>query len=139
MLPVIALAVGLVALLALAVPGVRDQIELSASHQPQEYVALSFARAADGTVPVCTSRGSEVTVRFTVESGLGAASTLPYVVTAGSDRRTGTVAVEPGESVDVTQVLSPAKRRYGVTVRLPAADREIIAHCRDAGPGKGTR
>ena len=69
----------------------------------------------------------------------GRTSNTPSRSTAGSDRRTGTVAVEPGESVDVTQVLSPAKRRYGVTVRLPAADREILAHCRDAGPSKGTR
>lgn len=128
-LPVAALAVGLVALLALAVPSVRDQIELSASHQPQQYVALSFARDADGTVPVCTLTGDDVSVVFTVDSGLREARTLDYVVQVGQDKRDGTVEVQPGESVDVTQVLHRPTKHFAVAVRLPEADREVIAHC----------
>jgi hypothetical protein len=128
-LPVTALAVGLVALLALAVPSVRDQIRLSASHQPQQYVALSFARDSDGTVPVCAETGEEVSVVFTVDSALRDERTVDYVVQVGPERRAGTVEVAPGESVDVTQVLHRPQHHFAVAVRLPDADREVIAHC----------
>lgn len=133
-LPVTALAVGLVALLALAVPGVRDQIELSASHQQQEYVALSFARAADGTVPVCTRDRGEVSVTFTVTSGLRETRTLDYVLTVGATRLTGAVSVDPGESVHTTHVVDRPAKRFDVVVRLPGADREVLAHCGGPGP-----
>lgn len=132
MLPVTALAVGLVALLAVLLPGVRDQVALSASHQPQEYVALSFARSPAGTVPVCGGGADRVTVRFTVDSALGEDRTLDYVVTAGPARRTGTVTVEPGETVDVTKVLDRPAREFDLVVRLPDVDREVHAHCRGA-------
>ena len=129
MLPVTALVVGLLAVLALLSPGVRHQIELSASHRAQEYVALSFARSPDGTVPACTRAGGEVSVRFVVDSRLRAARTLRYVVTVDDTRRKGTVSVEPGDSVVVTQVVSRPARRFGIAVRLPEVDREISAHC----------
>jgi hypothetical protein len=128
-LPVTALGVGLVALLALAVPTVRDQIALSASHQPQQYVALSFARAADGTVPVCTVTGDDVSVAFAVDSGLREERSIAYVVQVGQERRSGTVDVRPGESAGVTQVLPRPKKHFAVAVRLPDADREVLAHC----------
>jgi hypothetical protein len=129
-LPVTALAAGLVALLAVLVPGVREQVALSASHQPQEYVALSFARSDDGTVPVCGGTGNRVTVGFTVESALSGTRTLDYVLVAGTVRRVGRVLVEPGETADVTQVVRRPKRDFDLTVQLPDEDREVHAHCR---------
>ncbi|GAA4376444.1 hypothetical protein GCM10023146_31930 [Nocardioides caricicola] len=131
-LPLTALAVGLVALLAALFPGVRDQMALSASHQPQEYVALSFARSSDGTVPVCGGSRTELTVSFTVDNAMSDVRTFDYVVTAGDVRRTGTVAVDPGETADVTQVLARPARDFDLAVRLPGADREVLAHCRGA-------
>jgi len=128
-LPVTALAVGLFALLALAFPGVRQQVALSASHQPQEYVALSFARDPAGTVPVCTGSGADLSVRFTVDSELGEVRTVEYVVSVGDVDRTGTMAVEPGESVDITQVVKRPRGRFPVSVSLPDVDRRILAHC----------
>lgn len=132
MLPVTALAVAVVAVLALVFPGVRQQLALSASHQPQEYVALSFARADDGTVPVCTRAGGDLSIAFTVGSGLRESKDIAFVVTAGKARRAGSVTVEPGESVDVTQVLPRPARRFEVAVRLPEDDRRIRASCRGA-------
>lgn len=131
-LPVTALAVGVVALLALVFPGVREQVALSATHRPQEYVALSFARSEAGTVEFCGAQGSTVSVRFTVDSELGETRTLEYVVKVGEKRRTGTVVAEPGEPVDVTHVVKRPRGRYDVTVRLPGDGREILAHCQGA-------
>ena len=48
-LPVTGLVLAVAALLALVFPGFREQVALSATHEPQRYVALSFGRAADGT------------------------------------------------------------------------------------------
>lgn len=131
-LPVTAVTVALVALLAAVFPGVRDQLALSASHQPQEYVALSFARSQDGTVPVCGGTRGELTVVFTVDSTLRSERTVDYVVTAGAVRRTGTVTVEPGETADVTQVVDRPARDFDLAIRLPNEDREVHAHCRGA-------
>ena len=129
-LPVTALAVGLVALVAVLVPGVRDQVALSASHQQQEYVALSFARSADGAVPVCGGSPAELTVVFTVDNARSAQRIVDYVVVAGDVRRTGTVAVDPGQTADVTQVLPRPARDFELAVRLPDEGREVLAHCR---------
>lgn len=128
-LPVTALAVGLVALLALVFPGVRQQVALSASHQPQEYVALSFARDPAGTVPVCGRSGKDVLVSFAIDSQLQRARTVEYVVTVGAVRRVGTLVIEPGETTRMTEVVKRPRGRFPVSVSLPDLDRRILAHC----------
>jgi hypothetical protein len=128
--PVTTSVIGLVALLALLLPSVREQVALSATHQPQEYVALSFARSADGTVAVCMATRSEVRVAFAVESALSESRSLDYGVTVGGTTIVDTVRVEPGESAEVARVLPrPDERRYDVEVVLPGEDRRILAHC----------
>lgn len=128
--PVSTLVVGLVALLALLLPGVRDQLALSATHESQEYVALSFARSDDGTVATCERTGGQVRVGFVVTSELSEDRDLDYVVTVGDSEVDGNVSVAPGESAGVTRVLPrPDTKRYDVAVQLPGADRRILAHC----------
>jgi hypothetical protein len=126
--PVTTLVAGLVALLAVLVPGVRDQIALSATHEPQEYVALSFGRTARDTVVTCTTTGAQVRVAFVVTSALSETRTLDYALTVGARRTTGSMTVEPGESADVTRLVPlPRTKRYDVEVRVE--DRRILAHC----------
>jgi hypothetical protein len=128
--PVTALAAGLVAALALAFPGVRHQVALSASHQPQEYVALAFGRAADGTVPRCVVEHGQVRVSFEVSSHLDDARDVPYVVTVAGHPHPGRVTVDPGETAAVTTVVDRPKRdAYEIRVELPDEDREVFAHC----------
>lgn len=130
MLPVTALAVGLVALVALVFPGAGRQLALSTTHVPQEYVALSFTRGDAGTVDACTRSGKDVVVSFTIDSELSDARNLEYVVTVGDARRASTLVVEPGESTRMTEVVRhPAKTSFDVSVRLPDVDREVHAHC----------
>lgn len=128
--PVTTLVVGLVALLALLLPGVRDQLALSATHEPQEYVALSFARGDDGTVVTCAREAGAVRVGFVVTSGLSEGRELGYVVTVGDSEADGNVVVEPGESSGVVRALPvPDGKRYDVEVRLPDEGRRVLAHC----------
>ncbi|WP_243056624.1 hypothetical protein [Nocardioides sp. SR21] len=129
MLPVTALAVGLVALLAALVPGVRDQVALSLTHEQQEYVALSFARDPAGKVPVCVRSGKDLLVGFAIDSQLQQARTVEYVVTVGSVRRVDTVDVEPGEVTRMTEAVKPPRGSFPVSVSLPDLDRRITAHC----------
>ena len=132
--PVTTLLAGVVALLALLVPGVRDQLALSATHEPQEYVALSFARSADDTVATCVRSGNRTRIGFVVTSALSEARDVDYVLTVGGRRITGTLTVAAGESSEVTRAVPrPEANRYDVAVRLPAFDRRILAHC--GGPG----
>ena len=129
-LPVTAVAVVAVALLALVFPGFREQVALSATHEPEQYVALSFARGADGTVVVCTGSGAAVKVRFDVESHLAEGKELDYEIEVGDKRRTGTVRVERGETAKVTRAVPrPADAQFDVTVRLPGVDQQVLAHC----------
>lgn len=128
--PVTTLVVGAVALLALVLPGVREQVALSATHQEQEYVALSFGRTEQDTVVTCATTGRRASVGFVVTSARSAARTIPYEVTVGDARVAGSVDLEPGESADVTEVLPrPRRGEYDVEVRLPEDDRRIHAHC----------
>lgn len=128
--PVTALAVGLVAVLALLLPGVRHQLALSASHQPQQYVVLAFGRTSTGNVVTCAHDHHRVRVTFAVGSHLSEPRDLPYVVTVHGDRRTGTVTVDPGRTERVTRMLaSPRVRRFEVRVELPTEDREVHASC----------
>ena len=128
--PVTTLVVGVVALLALLLPGFRDQLALSGTHEDQEYVALSFARSDDGTVATCERTGRQLRVAFVVSSALSEDADLDYVVSVGGRETAGAVALAPGESHGVARVLPvPRAKRYDVEVRLPGADRRILAHC----------
>ncbi|WP_395692167.1 hypothetical protein [Nocardioides sp.] len=132
--PVSALGAGTVAALALLVPGVRDQLALSATHQQQEYVALAFAPTPAGTVAPCgpdrSGRAAGVRVAFDVGSELAGDQVLRYVLTVGPHRHTGTVATRPGEVTRVTRVLPrPHARTWPVVVRLPEAGRVVHARC----------
>lgn len=131
--PVTALAVGLVALLALLVPGMRHQVALSASHEPQQYVGLAFGRADDGTVLTCSRTDRSVHVAFEVASHLDDAADLAYVVTVAGHRQPGTVTVDPGTTAHVTRTLArPARDSYEVRVEIPSEDRAVFAHCGSA-------
>lgn len=134
-LPVTGLLLLLGALITLVVPGFREQMALSATHQPQQYVALSFGKAPDGTVVVCTGSRTAVKVRFAVESHLSERRELDYELSVGDARRTGTVSVEPGETAEVTRaVRRPDEGRFEVTVRLPGVDEQVLAHCDGGRP-----
>ena len=127
-LPVTALALALIALAALAVPGFRDQVALSASHEPEPYVELYFARAADGTQLVCTGDKRRVDVRFAITSHLDRASDVAYRVTVDGVTRTGTTSVEPGRTAAVHEAVAH-RGAYDVSVRLPASGDKLSAHC----------
>ena len=129
--PVTVLAVGLVAALALLFPGMRHQVALSASHQPQEYVELAFGRSPAGTVATCDrAKGGTVHVSFDVTSHLDASRDVRYVVTVDGHRQPGSVTLDPGEAAHVSRTLDrPARGAYQVRVTLPDEDREVFAHC----------
>jgi hypothetical protein len=133
--PVTALAVGLVALLAVLLPGIRHQVALSASHQPQEYVGLAFGHAADGTVVTCAGAGDRLRVAFDVSSHLDEVRDLRYVVSVAGHDTPGSVTVDPGETASVVRDLDrPSRDSYEVRVELPGEDRQVFAHC----PGTAT-
>ena len=136
-LPVTGMSAALVLVATLLVPDFREQVALSATHRPQEYVELYFARTAAGTQVVCTSGERGVRVRFAVTSHLRGRERLPYTVAvrhparnAAGDRTTGAVTVEAGRTVEVTRTLQrPAGRGYEVAVRLPTVHGNLRAHC----------
>lgn len=133
--PVTALAVGLVAVLALLFPGVREQLALSATHRTQPYVALAFARDDTGNVVTCGGDGDQVRVAFDVVSRLDAPRDVAWVATVHGDRRTGTATVDPGRTVEVSQLVPrPKARHYTVSVELPGEDREVHARCPRSTP-----
>ena len=144
--PVTTLVVAVVAALAVVVPGVRDQLALSATHETQGYVALAFPRNQAGKVVVCApppaGRKAEVRVGFDVGSHLEQARELRYVLTVGDRRHTGTVTTDPGETTRVVRTLAaPARpasagRGWTVTVALPEVDRRIHAHCTPDRPSR---
>ncbi len=128
--PVTALAVGLVAILALGLPGVRHQLALSATHEPQEYVELAFGRSPAGTVDTCARTGTDVTVAFDITSHLDDARDVRYLLSVAGHRHPGSVTVAPGETAHVTRhVDRPQRAAYEVHVALPGEDREVFAHC----------
>lgn len=133
-LPVSALALAVVALAALALPGFRHQIALSASHRTDPYVELFFARPGSGVPVVCSSSDGTARVTFAVTSHLGDAERLDYDVTVDGVRADGSVTVEPGRTAQVTRFLGSAESPYDVSVRLPATDEQLHAHC----PGTGS-
>jgi hypothetical protein len=128
--PVTALAVGLVAVLALLLPGFRHQLALSATHEPQRYVGLAFGRSAAGTVMTCSRAAGDARVAFDVTSHLEDSLDVRFLLTVAGHRRTGSVTVAPGETVHVTRVVERLRRTaYEVHVALPGEDREVFAHC----------
>ena len=128
--PVTALLVGLVAALALLFPGVRHQLALSASHQPQEYVDLAFGRAPDGTVLTCVTERGMVHVSFEIGSHLADRQDVPYVVTVAGHEHPGYETLDPGETARTTGIFEkPRRDTYEVRVALPGEDREVFAHC----------
>jgi hypothetical protein len=131
--PVTVLVVGLVALLALLSPGVRHQLALSASHRPQQYVELAFARTPSGTVSTCERVGDRVRVAFDVTSHLDRRRHVAYEITVAGRRSPGSVVLDPGETGRVTRLIDrPTHGRYEVRVVLPREDRTVFAHCGSA-------
>jgi hypothetical protein len=109
---------------------VRHQVALSASHQPQEYVALAFGRTPVGTVATCAPRAHRLAIDFDVTSHLSDPRDVRYVVTVADHRTRGSVTVDPGATARVSEVVRrPARKAYEVHVRLPDEDREVFAHC----------
>jgi hypothetical protein len=127
-LPVTGLVLAVLALAALAIPGFRDQVALSASHRPEPYVELYFARAVDGTQLVCTSSKGAADVRFAIASHLDDTRDLAYVVTVDGANRKGTTSVEPGKTAVVHETLDH-QGPYDVSVLLPASGDKLSAHC----------
>ncbi len=134
-LPVTGLVLAAVALAALLLPAFRDQVALSTSRQPQPYAELYFTQTGR-TDAMCAS-----SVRFTVTSHFERTRRLAYRVTVspgadkkGTDKKgadkQGTVRLEPGRTRQVhVPVGIPAHQDSTVTVRLPALDQLIRAHC----------
>ena len=128
-LPVTTLVLALVALAALALPGFRHQLALSASHRTDPYVELAFPRPAVGAPIVCATSTGTPRVEFLLTSHLDHAEELDYQVAVGKTRQQGTLSVEPGETTQVTRFLGRSTRPYVVTVRLPSTGQELRAHC----------
>jgi hypothetical protein len=129
-LPVSGLVLLVLALAALALPAFRGQVGLSASHRPDPYVELYFARTAAGTQVVCTSSAGKAEVRFAVTSHLDDEQDLAYDVTVGDDEKSGSVALEPGETAEVAKSVARTGRgRYDVSVTLPDTGQQLTAHC----------
>jgi hypothetical protein len=137
-LPVTGLALLVVALAALAVPAVRDQVKLSVSRQPQPYVELYFARQAGPVAQaICIRRGSTVGVRFVIASHLERSQAVAYrvsVAPAGKDaraiRKGGSAHTTPKNPVEIRKTFTvPRRDGYTVTVGLPALGQQVRAHC----------
>ena len=136
-LPVTGLAVLLLALAALAIPAFRDQVELSTSRQSQPYVELFFARSAAETgQATCLAKGAKAYVRFVVASHLDDRQSVAYRISmvpttkgAKAARRAGAVRITPGTSAMVTKSFARPRQGYTVSVRLPALDQQLRAHC----------
>lgn len=129
-LPVTGLVLLVLALAALAVPSFRHQVALSASHQPDPYVELFFARTTDGTQVICTSSGGRAEIRFAVTSHLDDEQDLAYAVAVDDKRKNGSVAVQPGQTAEVTEkVTRPERGEYDVAVWLPGTGQRLMAHC----------
>lgn len=134
-LPLSAVVVVLIALAALVSPAFRDQVELSTSRKAQPFVALYFARTPDGAQVVCSRHKTKVRVRFDVASHLEKQQRLAYQVSvaakgAKAQRRAGSVQPAPGTTSRVSKAfVVPRHQGYIVSVRLPALDQQLRAHC----------
>jgi hypothetical protein len=138
-LPVVGLAVLLVGVVALVVPSVRHQAELSLSRQPEPYVELYFARTGSQAAPqaVCTRSGDKVRVHFVIGSHLEKEQPVAYRVTvdpaskgARTLRKAGSATTVPDVSTTVDSSFALARSQgYTVSVSLPAFDQQLRAHC----------
>jgi hypothetical protein len=136
-LPLSAVVVALIALAALVSPAFRDEVRLSTSRQAQPFVALYFARTTDGAQLVCSRKGRSVRVLFDVASHLEKQRPLAYQVSVAStakgakaQRKAGSVQPAPGAISRVQQgFVVPRHEGYTVSVRLPALDQQLRAHC----------
>ena len=141
-LPTTLLGVAVSGLAVLTVPGFRDQVELSVSRQPQPFVELYFAQPdpRDAQV-VCARSGGSVRVRFVLTSHLVREEAIDYRVSVlpesatRAQREKGSVPVAPGASREVrTSFTVPSGQAYTVSVRLPALDQRLRAHCTGRRP-----
>lgn len=136
-LPMTALGVAAVGIAALLIPGLGDQAALSTSRQPQPYVELYFAHSsAPNGQAVCTAKGAKAYVRFVVDSHLEERQAVAYRVVlapaakgAKTLREAGSVRVTPGTRAAVTRTFARPRGAYTVSVRLPALDQQLRAHC----------
>jgi hypothetical protein len=141
-LPVTGLVLLLVGLAALFLPAVRDQVAVSTTRQDQPYAELFFTQTRPVDDAMC-GRAGKGEVRFTVASHLEKRRTLAYRVvvapTEGEQRTTkGTLRIKPGDTRQVrAQLLTPTTQDYTLTVRLPALDQQIRAHCSADRSGSG--
>ncbi len=136
-LPVTALGVALIGVVALLVPAFREQVELSTSQQSQPYVELYFQHTAGKTAQaVCTAKGTSAQVRFVVASHLQKREAVAYRISMGptakgakAQRRAGAVRVTPGTAVEVRKSFALPRKGYTVSVSLPALGQQLRAHC----------
>ena len=123
-LPVTGVVLVVLAVAALLVPGLRHQVALSTTREPQPYVELYFSQGRPAAQVACGRQ-----VRFTVVSHLENERRLGYRVTAGAGpEKQGTVRLRPGQARQVRVPVS-AGGAHRVTVRLPATDQHLLVHC----------
>ncbi len=128
--PVTGLVLAVVAVAALVIPGVRDQVALSLSRQPDPYVELSFTRPGTGPQTLCHREKGSAVVRFVVASHLRGAKPIDYrvgVAPAGGKVhfRAGKVRVEPGTARAVVTRFAVPAGPYRMAVRLPSSEQQI--------------
>ncbi len=136
-LPMTALGVAVVGIAALLIPGFGDEAAVSTSRQPQPYVELYFAHSsAPNGQAVCTVKGAKAYVRFVVDSHLEERQAVAYRVVltpatkgAKAARKVGSVRVTPATRATVTKTFARPRGAYTVSVRLPALDQQLRAHC----------
>jgi hypothetical protein len=128
----------LAGLATLALPGFRDQVELSVSRQPEPFVELYFAPSTSAEPPVmCARRTDSVRVKFVIASHLDRRRAVAYRVAvkasgdrARTQRRAGSVRLAPGTSHQVrTSFTLPRGDFYKVQVELPGLDQQLHARC----------
>lgn len=130
-LPVTALAGLGIAAVALALPGLDDEIELSTSRQPQPFVELSLSGAP---AELCAG-GDTPRVRFRVESHLPELRRIGYTITVTTQgrevsREGAKLRIGPGQAKSVwTQVAAPAASPYTVSVDLRNRPETVRVHC----------
>jgi hypothetical protein len=119
-------------------PGVRHQIALSTTRQDASYVGLYFPQPmAASTQTACSRKGSQVHVRFALESHLSGAQDVAYRVRVDptgplpARRQAGTTKLRPTETVEVTRTFRIDRRTpYDVQVSLPGRDEQLHLRCR---------
>ena len=132
--PVTGLVLALVAVVALVIPGVRDQLALSLSRQPDPYVELSFTRPGSGPQTLCHREKGTAVVRFGVASHLRRAKPIAYrvgVAPAGGKVhfRDGKVRVATDRARAVVARFAVPAGPYRMAVRLPASEQKLWATC----------